>query len=60
MADTPPSTEFSIGTRAAVISPARTACSAWPTVAYGIGSAPSGGRVSRAWWLKVPAGPKYP
>ena len=58
MAETPPSTEFSIGTRAAAISPLRTACRAWPTVEYGMGSGPSAGRVSRAWWLKVPGGPK--
>ena len=48
MAETPPSTEFSIGTRAAATSPARTACSAWPPVAYAIGSPPVAGRVSRA------------
>ena len=55
---TPPSTEFSIGTRAPSTAPLRTASSAWPTVANGIASASL--KVCSAWWVKVPAGPKYP
>ena len=45
---TPPSTEFSIGTRTAVTSPSRTASRASPTVAYGIGSTPIAGKVISA------------
>ena len=59
MALTPPSTEFSIGTSEAATSPSRTACRARPTVAYGIGST-TPGRLSSAWWAKVPTGPKKP
>ena len=49
VAETPPSTEFSIGTRAAATSPSRTAWSACATVAYGVGSSGNAGSVSRAW-----------
>ncbi len=58
VADTPPSTEFSIGTSPDSISPARTASSTRATVAKGVDSASVS--VRRAWWVNVPAGPKYP
>ena len=58
VAVTPPSTEFSIGTSPASMSPARTACSTAWTLPNGRASASV--TVRSAWWVNVPAGPKYP
>ena len=59
MAPTPPSTEFSIGTIAAVISLSRTAASAASTLGYGSRSPVCAARTcSSAASVNVPAGPR--
>ena len=59
VAETPPSTEFSIGTIAASMSPARRADSAASTEPNGRCSRPSAAsHASSAIWVKVPRGPR--
>ena len=59
VAHTPPSTEFSMGTIAASISPERRAPRAASTEPNGWWSAPfAGSQSSRAIWVKVPSGPR--
>ena len=59
VADTPPSTEFSIGTMAPSISPARSAVRAASTEPYAVRSpAAAGAQASSAMEVKVPSGPR--
>ena len=58
VADTPPSTEFSMGTTAPVTWLCRTASRASPTLEKATPSASV--MLSIAWCVNVPAGPKYP
>lgn len=59
VAETPPSTEFSIGTIAASMSPARSAESAASTEPNGRWSRPSAAsQASSAIWVNVPRGPR--
>ena len=66
VAVTPPSTEFSMGTMPASMSPARTAASVESTESYAVGAVVDAAVVcasrpsqsSRAIWVKVPGGPK--
>ena len=59
MAETPPSTEFSIGTMAPSMSPDRSAVSAASTEPKAVRSPPDAGpQASRAIEVKVPSGPR--